>query len=593
MRIRRLPTQLVNQIAAGEVIERPASVVKELLENSLDAGADRIEVEIEAGGVRLIRVRDNGGGIHPEDLALALAPHATSKIRTLEELERVASLGFRGEALASIASVSRLRIVSRQPDSDRAWEMTGGEAGDSLEPRPAAAPVGTTVEVRDLFFNTPARRKFLRTEKTEFSHIDGVVRRISMSRYDVGLTLRHNGKTLFRCRPGEAEAQRNQRIGELLGGGFLEHSVPVAAEGAGFTLWGRIGLPTFSRSQADLQYFFVNGRMVRDRIVTHAIRQAYQDVLYHGRHPAYLLYLTMDPAAVDVNVHPAKQEVRFRQSGLVHDFLFSSIHGAIRKLRPAADSAPLAMGAESRGETRGATAINPIPRQSGLPLKVGEQGAIYARLGETSPVESLPETPTSDEVEMHPLGYALGQLHGVYILAQNREGLILVDMHAAHERITYERMKEEWRETTLRTQPLLVPQKVAVAVREADLAEEHAELFRQVGLGVDRIGESTLLIRHIPVLLQGADASQLVRDVLSDLAVHGGSSRVEERIREILATMACHGSVRASRRLSLDEMNALLRDMERTELSGQCNHGRPTWVRLTMDELDRLFLRGR
>ncbi len=593
MRIRQLPTQLVNQIAAGEVIERPASVVKELLENSLDAGADRIEVEIEAGGAKLIRVRDNGCGIHRDDMALALASHATSKIDSLEGLECVATLGFRGEALASVASVSRLRIVSREISSDSAWEMDSGSIDSSREPRPAAGPVGTTVEVRDLFFNTPARRKFLRTEKTEFGHIDNVVRRLSMSRNQVGFVLRHNGRTLFQCKPSENPQQLDRRIADLLGQDFLEQSITVDVEAAGFQLRGRIGLPTFSRSQADLQYFFVNRRMVRDRVVTHAVRQAYQDVLYHGRHPAYLLYLEMDPASVDVNVHPAKQEVRFRQSNLVHDFLFSGVHGALREVRPAqeadgaAAAAPLSIPVTSRRPSS-------PPQQRGMPLQVREQMGVYAALSEVPEQPVVDESPeVSDAPVSHPLGYALGQLHGIYILAQNSEGLVLVDMHAAHERITYERMKEAWQEETLKTQPLLVPQNLHVSQHEADVAEESSGLFRQVGLEIDRVGEASLVIRHIPALLRGADAEQLVRDVLSDLSAQGSSTRVEERIRHLLATMACHGSVRANRRLTHDEMNALLRDMERTELSGQCNHGRPTWVQLGLNELDRLFLRGR
>jgi len=594
MRIRQLPPQLVNQIAAGEVIERPSSVVKELLENSLDAGAYRIEVEIEAGGTKLIRVRDNGCGIHENDLALALASHATSKIDSLEGLERVATLGFRGEALASIASVSRLRIVSREAASASAWEIDSGGVDASGDPRPAPGPTGTTVEVRDLFFNTPARRKFLRTEKTEFGHIDNVVRRLSMSRSPVGFTLRHNGRTLFQCKPSDNSQQRDRRVSDLLGKEFFDQSIAVDVDAAGFCLQGRIGLPTFSRSQADLQYFFVNGRMVRDRVLTHAVRQAYQDVLYHGRHPAYLLYLEMDPANVDVNVHPTKQEVRFRQSNLVHDFLFSSVHGAIRQVRPGQEEAAGIPVSTPISLPVGGRTHSPPPQQRGMPLQVREQIAAYAALSE---VAERPEEAASAGVSAaqtsHPLGYALGQLHGVYILAQNGEGLILMDMHAAHERITYERMKEAWQEETFKTQPLLVPQNLRVSLGEADLAEESSELFRQVGLEVDRVGETSLVIRQIPALLRGADVERLVRDVLSDLVEQGASTRVEERIRHLLATMACHGSVRANRRLSLDEMNALLRDMERTELSGQCNHGRPTWVQLDLNELDRLFLRGR
>ena len=604
MRIRLLSTQLINQIAAGEVIERPASVVKELLENSLDAGADRIEVDIEAGGSKLIRVRDNGGGIHRDDLTLALAPHATSKIGSLPELERVTSLGFRGEALASIASVARLRIASRQAESDHAWELAGGGGAEPVrDPQPAAGGPGTVVEVRDLFFNTPARRKFLRTEKTEFGHIDGVVRRLSMSRCEVGFTLRHNGRALFQCKPGDLTQQGDRRMAGLLGSEFLEQSVRVDAEGAGYRLWGRIGLPTFSRSQADLQYFFVNGRMVRDRVVTHAVRQAYQDVLYHGRHPAYLLYLEMDPAAVDVNVHPAKQEVRFRQSNLVHEFLFSEVHGVLRGVRPTSeDLSGASRATQSNTGSRSISASRDgkvgeqwgesASRQTRIPLQIQEQAAAYAAL---SVDRSVPDSAPQNvyETQAHTLGYALGQLHGVYLLAQNDLGLVLVDMHAAHERIVYERMKESWHADSLKTQPLLVPQKLAVSQREADLVEESAELLRRVGLEVDRVGESTIVIRQIPALLRGAEVERLVRDVLSDLSEHGHSTQVEERIRQLLGTMACHGSVRAHRRLTHEEMNALLRDMERTELSGQCNHGRPTWIQLGLNELDRLFLRGR
>ncbi len=594
MRIHQLPQQLINQIAAGEVIERPASVVKELLENSLDAGATRIDVEIEQGGVALIRVRDNGCGIHPDDLPLALSSHATSKIQSLDELERVASLGFRGEALASIASIAQLRLASRETDAERGWEIVLGANHQPMPPQPAALPAGTVVEVRDLFYNTPARRKFLRSEKTEFSHIDTVVRRAAMSRYGAGITLRHNGRAMLQMPAAERPQDRERRVAELFGGGFLEQSVAVDQEGAGLRLRGWIALPTFSRAQADLQYFFVNGRMVRDRLVTHAVRQAYQDVLYHGRHPAYLLYLEMDPAAVDVNVHPAKHEVRFRQSNLVHDFLFASVHGALRAVRPEADPPrPAAATSGERPTGAAPTPAYPVPRQQGMALPVRDQAAAYAALQAVDDAPVLQESAQPAADVGPPLGYAVAQLHGIYVLAQNAAGLVVVDMHAAHERITYERLKEAWQSAAVTSQPLLVPERLSVARREADLAEENAELFQRLGLEVDRVGPETLLIRRIPALLRGADVAGLVRDVLSDLGEQGRSTRVEGTVNRLLATMACHGSVRAHRRLSLDEMNALLRDMERTELSGQCNHGRPTWTQLSLAELDRLFLRGR
>lgn len=590
MRIHQLSPQLVNQIAAGEVIERPASVVKELLENSLDAGATRIEIEVEQGGVALIRIRDNGCGIHPDDLVLALSPHATSKIRSLDELERVASLGFRGEALASIASIAQLRLASRVHDADRGWEISFDANHRVSAPQPAALTAGTVVEVRELFYNTPARRKFLRTEKTEFSHIDTVTRRLAMSHCGVGITLRHNGRAVLQMQPATQIQDREQRVADLLNPEFLAHSVTVDHEGAGFHLWGWIGLPGFSRSQADMQYFFVNGRTVRDRLVTHALRQAYHDVLYHGRHPAYLLYLEMNPAAVDVNVHPAKHEVRFRQSNLVHDFLFTTIHGALRDVRPA-DSTPSATESDVAGQ-RGSALTGSIVQQS-MPLQVRDHAALYTALQATEAAVTSPPNQEPGADSLPPLGLALAQLHGVYILAQNDSGLVMVDMHAAHERITYERLKEEWQTDSVITQPLLVPEQLRVSRGEADLAEESVSLFRKVGLEVDRTGPEALVVRQVPALLNRSDAGSLVRDVLSDVAEHGRSTRVEETVNRLFATMACHGSVRANRRLSIEEMNALLRDMERTAMSGQCNHGRPTWTQLSLTELDRLFLRGR
>lgn len=585
MRIHNLPSQLINQIAAGEVVERPASVIKELVENSLDAGATRIDVDVEQGGLRLLRVRDDGSGIHPDDLALALSRHATSKIATLEDLEQVSSLGFRGEALPSIASVSRFTLTSRCEAVDQAWRIDG--EGDVA---PAAHPRGTTIEVRDLFFNTPARRKFLRTEKTEFGHIEEMMRRIALSRFDVEINLRHNERAVNRWSAARQVSDSEQRIAELCGVEFLASAFRIEHAAAGLRLHGWIAAPTFSRSQADLQYFFVNGRMVRDKLVGHAVRQAYHDVLYHGRHPAFVLYLELDPARVDVNAHPAKHEVRFRDSRLVHDFLFHTVHEALAGARAgsvggadvAAPNAP-AMAREY--------AANPGyagVQQHAIDLSVREQMSTYAAL------HSAPETVLSEQpnAAVPPLGYALAQLHGIYILAENSAGLVLVDMHAAHERITYERLKTA-QGTDRQAQPLLVPVSIAVSAREADAAEAQVAWFSEQGFEIDRAGPQQIRVRQVPALLAQADIPSLLRDVLADLLTHGNSLRVEEAQNALLSTMACHGSVRANRRLSLGEMNALLRDMERTERSGQCNHGRPTWRQLSIEELDRLFLRGR
>ncbi|OOG20781.1 DNA mismatch repair protein MutL [Thioalkalivibrio denitrificans] len=591
MPISPLPPQLVNQIAAGEVVERPASVVKELLENSLDAGAANIQVDVEQGGVRRIRIRDDGSGIPKDELALALSRHATSKIASLEDLERVASLGFRGEALPSIASVSRLTLTSATPDAGSGWTIRG-DGGDRFEaPMPAAHPEGTTVEVRDLFFNVPARRKFLRTERTEFGHLEEVVRRIALSRFRVGLALSHNRKPMLQLSPAMNEAAQLDRVAKVCGQTFAEQVVRVDHEAAGLRLHGFLGLPTYSRSQADLQYFYVNGRMVRDRLISHAVRQAYQDVLFHGRHPAFVLYLELDPALVDVNAHPAKHEVRFRESRLVHDFLFRSLHKVLADLRPGEGVAPARMEMPQStvaGEAGAGAARSWSHVQSGLNLRVAEVMEAYGNL---HPQTELQESPADDAVAP-PLGYALAQLHGVYVLAQNAAGLVLVDMHAAHERITYERLKQGYWGEGLKSQPLLVPAHINVSRREADLVETHGEAFARFGFELLRSGPERLQIRAVPSLLSRADSEALVRDVLSDLVTHGESRRVEAAVNELLATLACHGSVRANRQLTIPEMNALLRDMEATERSGQCNHGRPTWVQLSMDQLDRLFLRG-
>jgi DNA mismatch repair protein MutL len=602
-----LSQRLANQIAAGEVVERPASVVKELLENSLDAGATRIEIDVESGGTRLLRVRDNGSGMGRDDLGLSLSRHATSKIFSLEDLEHIASLGFRGEALASVSSVSRLTIFSREADgeNDEAWKVEA--EGQDMQPvlTPAAHQQGTTVEVRDLFFNTPARKKFLRTEKTEFARIEEVVKRIALSRFDVAFVLRHNQRVIHNLLKATTEQERQRRVALVCGPAFIDNTVAVDVsvdiEGSGLRLWGWVSLPTFSRSQADLQYFYVNGRVIRDKLVAHAIKQAYRDVLFHGRHPAFVLYLELDPARVDVNVHPTKHEVRFRDSRMVHDFLFSSLHRALAEVSPAnqlSDRAPAtgaghqqqAVSAEQSdwgsqaslglGSRSQASAVSNYysPRGDTDTARVQEQLTAYQRL--------------SEDEEIPPLGYAVAQLHGVFILAQNKEGLVIVDMHAAHERITYERMKHACASEELKVQPLLVPLSLSVSQAEASCAEEQSAALASVGVGVERVADESIVVRQIPSILRDANVEQLVRDVLSDVLEFGSSERVQSHQDELLSTMACHNSVRANRQLTIPEMNALLRDMENTERSGQCNHGRPTWVFLSMNDLDKLFLRG-
>jgi DNA mismatch repair protein MutL len=595
-RIHTMPTQLVNQIAAGEVVERPASVVKELLENSLDAGATRIEIDVEQGGIKSIRIRDNGRGIHRDDLALSLSPHATSKISSLDDLERVRSLGFRGEALPSIASVSRLSLTSRWHESSDAWNIRAS-ASDAFEIQPAAHASGTTVEVRDLFYNIPARRKFLRTEKTEFDHLDGVIKRIALSRFDADITLRHNGRATRQLRSAADRLQQEKRIAEVYGPAFIEQALYTDYQVDGLRLWGWIAKPAFSRSQADMQFFYVNGRMVRDRLVAHALRQAYQDVLYHGRHAACVLFLELDPTEVDVNAHPGKHEVRFRQSRGVHDFLFRAIHKALADVRPGDQELVTAAAAAAIPQTGSPAGAGWRPaefaasgRQAPLSLTVAEQMHAYGALA--AGADALPQT-QQETHEMPPLGFALAQLHGIYILAENAHGLVLVDMHAAHERITYERLKQSQQSNGIRSQPLLVPAAIVVSEKEAELAQASPELFTGLGFEVDRTGPETLRVRQVPVLLADSDVEALIRDVLSDLISHGSSTRIHEAMNGVLSTMACHGSVRANRRLTVPEMNALLRDMEATERSGQCNHGRPTWIQLSIDELDKLFMRGR
>jgi len=601
-RIHVMSDHLVNQIAAGEVVERPASVVKELLENSLDAKASRIEVDVEQGGIKSIRIRDDGLGIHKDDLKLSLSSHATSKINSLEDLEHVKSLGFRGEALPSIASVSRLSLTSRWRDEAEAWSINTSSI-DEFDVRPAAHAGGTTVEVRDLFYNVPARRKFLRTEKTEFAHLEDVVKRIALSHFNVDITLRHNNRAVRQLRKADDRLQQEKRIAGVCGPAFIENAVFIDYAINELRLWGWVGRPTFSRSQADMQYFYVNGRMVRDKLVTHAIRQAYQDVLYHGRHPAYVLFLELDPSTVDVNAHPGKHEVRFRQSRGVHDFIFRAIHKSLADLRPddadnhlnaAVFDTGLATPAHHGGQASAhSRAADPYTRQAPLSLAVAEQMSVYGQMNAAAPDVAGMSQPEAEPEQVPPLGYARAQLHGIYILAENAQGLVLVDMHAAHERITYERLKQSQQDSGIQTQPLLVPINIDVSEKEAALVEASPEIFAELGLEVDRSGLESVRIRQVPVVLAQGDSEALLRDVLSDLLKHGSSTRIHQALNEVLSTMACHGSVRANRKLTVPEMNALLRDMERTEHSGQCNHGRPTWVQLSIEELDKLFQRGR
>jgi DNA mismatch repair protein MutL len=606
--IKRLSPRLANQIAAGEVVERPASVIKELVENSLDAGASRIDIDIEAGGIKLMRVRDNGGGIEQDDMPLALSRHATSKIIELDDLENVATLGFRGEALASISSVSRLAILSNTQEQGAGWRAQTEGRDMDVEVMPASHPKGTTVEVHDLFFNTPARRKFLRTEKTEFNHLEEVIKRQALSRFDAGFHLHHNGKAIHSLKPCTSQLERERRVASVCGPAFMQSALHIDTEAAGLKLWGWVALPTFSRSQADLQHFFVNGRVIRDKLVTHAVRQAYRDVLFHGRHPAFVLYLELDPSIVDVNVHPTKHEVRFRDGRTVHDFLFRSLHRLLADVRPEDQLAPTVMSASAQqvsgvaaGEFQGQESMSLKPQGE---RQVQEQLATYSDLygrsrqsvgsfgASSGRAQFIPSLADVESGDVPPLGYALAQLKGIYIVAENEQGLVLVDAHAAHERITYERMKLSRASEGIQAQPLLVPESIAVSQREADCAEEQSSVFDSLGIALERAGPETLLVRQIPVMLHGSDVQQLVRDVLADVLEQGSSDRIESHINEILGTMACHGSVRANRKLTVPEMNALLRDMEATERSGQCNHGRPTWTQMSLDELDKLFLRG-
>ena len=595
--IARLPDLLISQIAAGEVVERPASVLKELLENSLDAGSKAIQVHLEEGGVKLIRVTDDGCGIAQDQLGLALTRHATSKIATLDDLERVGTLGFRGEALASVASVARLTLTSRERGAAHAWKLRG-EPG--AEPEPAALMAGTVVEMRDLYFNTPARRKFLKSESTEFAHCADAVKRVALTRPDVAFSLTHNGRSLFQLAP----ADRPRRIADLLGDDFVGAARAVDAQSGPLSVAGFAIDPTRATDAKDGQFVFVNGRFVRDKVIAHALREAYRDVLHGSRQPAVCLFVEVDPALVDVNVHPAKTEVRFRESRAVHQFVFHAVQRTL--------AAPVQADAGPALVERAAPAVDAPqrpdfshyapPRQTtlGIAEPAAASYLAFARAAQLAerpaPVsaESAPQFAPAAPVDRDgpPLGYALAQLHGIYVLAQNARGLILVDMHAAHERILYEKLKAAFDGRQVATQALLIPAVFSADPVDVAAVEEHADALAGLGFAIAPFGPNQLGVRGVPALLQAGDPVALARSLIAELREHGISQLATARRNELLATMACHGAVRARRQLSVPEMNALLRQMEETERAGQCNHGRPTWTELTLDQLDKLFLRG-
>lgn len=601
MPIRVLPEQLIHQIAAGEVIERPASVIKELVENSLDAGAKRVEVEIEDGGVKLCRIRDDGSGIEREELALALSRHATSKITNIDDLERVATLGFRGEALPSIASVSRMRLVSRAAGSSSAYAVAA-DNGILSPVEPAAHPPGTTIEVRDLFFNVPARRKFLRAERTETQHISRMIERLALSCFTTAFSLSSGRKVIADYPAAHTQLEREQRVAKIVGDEFMANALYIEHQAAGCKLTGWLCQPTYARAQPDLQHFYLNGRTLRDRVVASGIRLGYRDVMFHGRQPAYVLFMEIDPRQVDVNAHPAKLEVRFRDGRHVHDFLFRSVERALRDTyagaatpAPAPASINTFMPQEtspspmwpSRGPTQFPQSSWSPRSQASLGLRVAEPSTPPGSMA----AESSTQEPAAGDAP--PLGFALAQLHGIYILSQAPDGLILVDMHAAHERTTYERMKAALEQGAIASQPLLMPLSINVSPAAADALEEHSAVLARVGLDIERSGPASVHVRALPAFLSASDIDELVTRISGDLIENGASRGVEEALNEVLGTMACHGAVRAHRNLTVPEMNALLREMERTVRSDQCNHGRPTWTYVSMSDLDRMFLRGR
>ena len=645
--IQVLSSRLTNQIAAGEVVERPASVVKEVIENSLDADASSINIEIEQGGIKLIRITDDGYGISENDIALALMRHATSKIASIDDLQAVRSFGFRGEALASISSVSRLTLTSTQAGKTDGWQVFAEGRDMNVVINPAPHPVGTTVEIKDLFFNTPARRKFLKTEKTEFHHVEEVVKRFALSNFEVALNFSHNNRMIHQLKSAQTELEKERRLISFFGHNFLDNAVYLEFQESDLRLYGWIGLPTFSRSQADQQYFYINNRMVKNNVIGHAIRQAYRDVLYSGRYPVFILYLTIDPEKIDVNVHPAKSEVRFRESQLVHSFVYSRIHKAIgnisstdkvlksknetlnttndalnsiereRSLATATSSAALNISSgmrkinlESPVNVKNTPVFQPnfVNNQS-LKSAKQHQGDFSNYIEKTailydgnkpdvSTVLNLEnqksELKTEDVfADIPPLGFAIAQIQGIYILAENENGIVLVDAHAAHERITYERMKRSWSQEGLRRQPLLTPLTIEVGGLLVEVAEQNIESLHSLGLVVNCIGETSIVVREFPALLCGANVEKLLIDVLNDFKNFEASYKIEETIHKLFATMSCHGSIRANRKLNISEMDNLLREIEKTERSGQCNHGRPTWIHMSLAELDKLFIRGR
>ncbi|MBP0598810.1 DNA mismatch repair endonuclease MutL [Herbaspirillum sp. LeCh32-8] len=621
--IQALPDQLISQIAAGEVIERPSAVVKELLENALDAGSTQITVRLEQGGVKRIAITDNGRGIPPDQLPLALARHATSKIASLTDLENVGTLGFRGEALASIASVAQLTVTTRTADAPHAWEISGSQHGAVS---PASGAQGTTIDVQDLYFNTPARRKFLKSEQTEYGHCAEVVRRIALARPDVAFSLSHNGKTVDHWNVGEFA----KRSAHILGDEFANARLSLDESAGPLRLHGFVGLPTASKARADGQYFYVNGRFVRDKLLTHAVRAAYQDVLHGDRYPSYALSMELDPALVDVNVHPSKIEVRFRDSRSVHQFVFHAVSRAL------AQTSATSFGTTPQPQPNQPAGSAPIPwmreqQQTSFPQQFAEQprpfsfgggsgfgvrqnseayGAMFgghaeggagnanpSPLNQTQATYSPGFAPRGNAAQEmpagdFPLGFALAQLHGIYVLAQNSAGLVVVDMHAAHERILYEQLKNALDDKEMFVQPLLIPVTFYADAVEVGTAEEHQETLSALGFDIAVMSPTTLAVRAVPALLKNADAQTLARDVLRDVREYGGSRVLLERRNELLGTLACHTAVRANRSLTIPEMNALLRQMEATERSDQCNHGRPTWSQMALSDLDKLFLRG-
>jgi DNA mismatch repair protein MutL len=586
MPIRVLPSELVDQIAAGEVIERPASVVKELIENSLDALARRIEVDVERGGTGLIRVRDDGAGIAAAELTAAVARHATSKIASLEDLEAIATLGFRGEALPSIGSVSRLRIVSHAALAEQAAEITvDGAAVGAV--RPAAHPRGTSVEVRDLFFNVPARRKFVRSEATELAHIVRLVERLALSRFDVSFRLRHGTRVLLET-PALGAGSEVARLDAVLGRDFAAGAIPIRHAAGPVLLCGWLGFPTRSRAQPDQQFWFVNGRSVRDRLLMNAVRLAYRDVLYHGRHAAYVLYLELAPELVDVNAHPAKLEVRFRDSRQIHDFVFRAVERALSATRPDLSAAPAAASPGGNGTP---PPLSPYPMHAGAAsMPLGFTDAAPDPWALAALVREAPPPPGADD---QPLGAALAQLHGVYILAQNRDGLVLIDMHAGHERVLYEQLKAERARSSPATQHLLTPLVIELKAHELTALLERRADFERAGFELDALGPTRLAVRAVPALLDARDVGELVAALVRDLLLDADTHHLEAAADRFLGTLACRSAIHAHRRLTLPEMNALLRQMEATERANQCNHGRPTWTRLSLQQLDQLFLRGR